>query len=258
MTDFVPNGFWGLPKCIWFLASRTNTPVWDPASIDPIEWSVWSNLIINHDATWIEDRVRYVYFIRQEPQPVQSLDRLNSYHAAEAHLRRALYAGEVVAYFVSDAPETSGLIQHVLREGWGTDAGQEILWRGRASLDGEPRERLLFLDGFSYRQHFFEPQTGSDGGTCAPASSEGKAPTQRRRGRPAGYPWNEAYAFFLNVVEYHGVPDPSDPELPTQAALEGRIADFLGQRCNRIPAVSVVRDYVSKWLRDLAADKAGK
>lgn len=250
MTDFIPNGFWGLPKCIWFLASRTNPPIWEPASIDPAEWSVWSNLIINHDATWIEDRVRYIYFSRKEPQPIQSVERVSSYHAAEAHLRRALYSGAVVAYFVSGAPEAHGSIQHVLKEGWGTDAGQEILWRGRASLEGEPTERVLFLDGFSYRQHFFEHQAAQDGGPTAPASSEGKAP-QARRGRPPAYDWAKARAKAFEHLEYHGMPDPNDADLPSQAALERLIAEFL-TTAERSPSESQVREYVGKWIAEFA------
>jgi hypothetical protein len=263
MTDFIPKGFIGLPNAIWFLANRLQPDLWKTGWQDVEELNYWSYLRETNDAKWVEDRLRYPFFRKKMPMPAATSLRLDSYYDAENRLRQALYANDLKAYFVSDVPDTSGELQHVLPQGWGTDAGQEILWFGRADLAGEPTTRIVFVDVYSLLTHFFPGEKApGEGAASVPPAELDRAATPRGRGRPHGYDWTRAREVILAKLAYHGLPDANDPDLSSQAVLERVAAEFVST-ADRSPAESVTRGHVTRWIAEFAAgarpeNEAGK
>nr|WP_156134409.1 hypothetical protein [Methylobacterium sp. ZNC0032] len=249
MSEFIPKGFTGLPQAIWFMSTQIHPELWQKEALYEREMPVWVNRIMrDNDAVWLEDHLRYPFFAANEPFPERTSLRISSYYGAESMLRVALHAGDLTAYFISAAKETYGKRLPVLADGWGTDAGQEILWCGRANLDGEPPQRMVFVDVYSLRQHFFEgPKAKRVENPSRPIAT---AP-MRRRGRPPEYDWAGARQLVLSHFAYHGLPSPDDPDIPTQAAVERLVADHVST-ADRSPATSTVREYVVAWQAEFA------
>jgi len=247
MTEFIPKGFVGLPKAIWFLANRFDSALWNAPDQDPRELSYWTYLIEANDAKWLEDRIRYAFFRNKDSMPAATSLRIESYYNAEGRLRQALFANEIKAYFVSAAAETAGELLHILPEGWGTDAGQEILWYGRADLVGEPSRRIVFVDVYSTRTHFLGSEAEANP-TAVTNLAQTSAAMPKRRGRPPAYDWPAAELYARKLLAHHGSPNADDPEFPNMAAFEGMISQFFADRSDRIPSESTVRERVKAWL----------
>ncbi|MBN9435573.1 hypothetical protein [Bosea sp. (in: a-proteobacteria)] len=248
--EFIPEGYAGLPAIIWYIAQRSHPDLWASEHLHELEISIWSHLVINNDAKFILDRLRYPFFERNLSFPDETQARFRSYDEAERKLRQALYAGSLTAFFNSSASATAGQMMHVLRDGWSIDSGRQILWSGRANLAGEPSQRVVFVSIFSVRQHFWgeqqsQPEKAEETSIKAVFS---KVSSASRRGRPESYNWQAAEAYARELLKHHGPPSPDDPEFPNQAAFERMISEFFAKISDRIPAESVIRKRAKGWL----------
>jgi hypothetical protein len=58
------------------------------------------------------------------------------------------------------------------------------------------------------------------------------------------------------ILEHHGEPDPNDPDLPNQAALERRVQEYFAKHNGGdAPVESQIRDYVRVWLNEYSEAK---
>jgi hypothetical protein len=94
----------------------------------------------------------------------------------------------------------------------------------------------------------------------APADTEptpSTAPTSPPRGAKPKSFWLDVKKHVFELLDYYGPPSSDDPELPNQAAVERRVADFLQER-GLTAAESTLRTHVSAYIEDWKADKADK
>jgi hypothetical protein len=81
-------------------------------------------------------------------------------------------------------------------------------------------------------------------------------PKVSSRGRKRKWDWESAKQFCWEILEHHGEPDPNDPDLPNQAALERRVQEyFANHNGGDAPVESQIRDYVGDWLDEYSEAK---
>lgn len=80
-------------------------------------------------------------------------------------------------------------------------------------------------------------------------STDALPENRSKGGRPPIYDWAAAEAHAMELMDYHGLPSPTDAEF-TQARLEAMISAFIGKQHpdGREPAESTVRENVKKWM----------
>jgi hypothetical protein len=88
---------------------------------------------------------------------------------------------------------------------------------------------------------------------------EPSSPTSVRRGRPPIWDWAAAKAACFKILDHHGLPLPTDPDLPNQAALERKIQYFFAaENGGNAPVESQTRDYVAVWIAEFAQAEKGR
>lgn len=82
-----------------------------------------------------------------------------------------------------------------------------------------------------------------------PASASGTVAVRSKGGRPPVYDWDAAEKHAMELMDYHGLPSPTDTEF-TQARLEAMISSYIGKQHpdGKEPAESTVRENVKKWM----------
>jgi hypothetical protein len=101
------------------------------------------------------------------------------------------------------------------------------------------------------------PEASSKGQPMRPSPSSAHASqvgsgTEARKRSAAGakpkYDWERIKAFVVSELKEHGVPDPSDPDLPSNEALVTRVLTLCHTERRSEPSVSSVRSYVKRWV----------
>jgi hypothetical protein len=81
-------------------------------------------------------------------------------------------------------------------------------------------------------------------------------PKASSRGRKRKWDWEGAKQACWETLEHHGEPDPNDPDLPNQAALERRVQEYFAtHNGGNAPVESQIRDYVGDWLDEYSEAK---
>jgi hypothetical protein len=131
----------GSEAAILHIAKTRDPSRWAADRILPDEQAVWNGLGKTLNAELIGSHLSVLEKSeRQRVGDTSIMDRLCDFSDALAELRKALFAGEVVAYYLDER----GKQDFILKEGWGGDLGADILLRGVVDLvDGWRRLILL-------------------------------------------------------------------------------------------------------------------
>jgi hypothetical protein len=138
---FYPKGFVGSEAAILQIAKTRDPSRWTADRILPDEQAVWDGLGKTLNAEFISSHLSVLKKgTGPEAGDTSMIDRLCDFSDALAELRKSLFAGEIVAYFVDE----EGKQDFILRDGWGGEQGADILLRGVVDLvDGWRRLILL-------------------------------------------------------------------------------------------------------------------
>jgi hypothetical protein len=141
---FYPKGYIGSEAAILQIARTRDPSRWIPDKILSDEQAVWNSLGKTLNAELISSHLSVLDKTeRQRANDTSMMDRLCDFSDALAELRKALFAGEIVAHFVDE----NGKLDFILKDGWGGDQGADILLRGAVDLvDGWRRLVLLKRD----------------------------------------------------------------------------------------------------------------
>jgi hypothetical protein len=138
---FYPKGFIGSESAILLIAKTRDPSRWTDDTISSIERAVWDGLGTTLNAEFIGDHLRVLSkHQRQLTGDTSMIHRLCDFSEAHIDLRKALFAGEIVAYFL----EENGKLNFIMKDGWGGDDGADILLRGVADLVDCWRRVILF------------------------------------------------------------------------------------------------------------------
>ena len=211
-----------------------------------------SDLIGDERATWMSLRFRYGR-LRQKPKAMPELIWMRPYDAEEA-LVRALQAKAIepqpgrgwagpIWFNRACYGHTLSSTRFIHRDGGGVDLGPERI---------EPRfDAARLLSVFPPRDLVAYEALLSQ--TDAPpvairVSSNSVEP--KRRGRKPAYDWPRLKEFAFELLDHHGLPDPNDPELPSQEALVNAVLDHSEAKFRRQPSPSQARAHVKTWLEE--------
>jgi hypothetical protein len=136
---FIPKGYMGSEAAIVHIAKTRDPSHWTADRISPDEQAVWSGLGKTLNAELLDSHLRVLV---KKPDDTM-MDRLCDFSDALAELIKALFAGEITAWFVDE----NGKLNFILKNGWGGDHGADILLRGVVDLvDGRRKPVLLKAD----------------------------------------------------------------------------------------------------------------
>lgn len=153
-TRFYPRGYIGTEQGIVRVARIRDPGHWLPEKICPDERQIWDGLGFTYNAEFLPNHLSVLVPIEQRKNDTSMMDRLCDFGDALIELRKALHAGDVVAEFLDE----SGKPGFILKEGWGGDAGDEILRRGIADLaDGWSRLVLLKIEALDELANSLSP-----------------------------------------------------------------------------------------------------
>lgn len=247
-TRYYPSGYIGLEQGAILLAKLQYPENWRTESMLPGEEKIWNGLGYLLSAEAID----YIIFCLKEDlkKKVPLLDikpmyiRYYDFDGAIQDMRRALHAGELVGEFCDE----HGKFDYVKKDGWGSDAGLDILLRGVAWLDHSPThdvQRLIFVRE-SALQALAErlcPQEVTEHETARTETDTSK----NKGGRPPEYNWAEIENFARSMVQKHGKPNRKNAKFSTQEDLVTLILAHCAVS-DLHPSASNVRKRVSGWL----------
>ena len=139
MARFYPKGFIGSEEATLSIARTRNPGRWKDGAMSPAEKDVWKTLGKSLNATFIYNHLPY--YVKEGDRTEATMDRYCDFMEAAGELRKSLFAGETVAFFIED----SGKLDHILKDGWGGDQGEDILLKGTVSLEGGVWERVILF-----------------------------------------------------------------------------------------------------------------
>lgn len=182
-TRFYPRGYIGTEQGILRIAKVRDPGHWLPEKIYPDEGQIWGGLGLTHNAEFLSNHLSVLVPIEQRKNDTSMIDRLYDFEDALVELRKALHSGDVVAEFLDE----SGKPDFILKDGWGGDAGDEILRRGIAYLaDGWSRLVLLRIDTLDELAKSLPPtcsdqNSGSSQNEIRPTQTGKLAASEKRR-----------------------------------------------------------------------------
>jgi hypothetical protein len=138
---------------------------------------------------------------------------------------------------------------------------------GHVFLPDSAKAVPVFLRGWSLKKYIaglappalIAPAAPEEPKQPAPADIEPApvtTPTSPRGAKPKSF-WPDVKKRVFEMLDYYGPPSSDDPELPNQAAVERRVADFLQER-GVTAAESTLRTHVSTYIEEWKAEKADK
>jgi hypothetical protein len=129
-TRFYPKGYIGLEQGILLVAKIRNPERWLESDFLPGESAIWDGLGWVYNAEYLQNHLAVLVPKENRDADTGMIDRLCDYGDASVEVRKALYAGELTAEYIDE----NGQLGTIIREGWATEAGSEILSRGIADL----------------------------------------------------------------------------------------------------------------------------
>jgi hypothetical protein len=139
-TRFYPKGYIGSEQGILRVAKKRDSNHWIPERVHPDELPIWEGLGTRYNALLLQNHLSVLVPIEQRQSDTSMIHRLCDFGDALVEIRKALHAGDLVAEFLDE----SGKLGSILKDGWGGDAGDEILLRGAVDL-ADGRSRLLLF-----------------------------------------------------------------------------------------------------------------
>lgn len=128
---YVPRGYIDTERALIRIATVRNPGRWRVDAMHSKEREIYEGLGRSFNAEFLGDHLRYHISAEDRKADQNILERLFDYNDAISDLREALHAGDFVAEFVDE----HGKFDFIKSEGWGGEAGIEILCRGVAWLD---------------------------------------------------------------------------------------------------------------------------
>lgn len=168
-TPYIPPGYIGIIKGVLFVAALRNRERWDFGKMLPNEAAIWEALPQMRYPEFIENLLLADVPREARENDSSLIERVIDYREARADIRTALAEDKLRAYFFDE----KGEMHHVLKEGWRSDAGQEILEHGYARLEGESTPRFLLL----YKSALLGSLVGVDGQQPSHGSPPDDQPT---------------------------------------------------------------------------------
>jgi hypothetical protein len=139
-TRFYPKGYIGSEQGILRVAKKRDPKHWIREQIHPDELPIWEGLGTIYNALLLQNHLSILVPNEQRKNDTSMIDRLCDFGDALVEIRTALHAGHLVAEFLDE----SGALCSILKDGWGGDAGDEILLRGIVDL-ADGRSRVLLF-----------------------------------------------------------------------------------------------------------------
>lgn len=144
---FYPDGYVGLEQAALIVAKRVDAGIWKSETFLGGEAAYWAALGYNIPAKFISSSL-WAKFKDSDPDSRSQVhSRVNSYLNAQRMLRSWLFSGDLVGSYV----DPTGNWGWILKEGWGTPAGGEILDNGTAVLEGDWLQVVLLQENDIYR-----------------------------------------------------------------------------------------------------------
>lgn len=128
---FYPTGYIGLEQATLRLARRVDPKEWEGDSMLHGEGNFWSGLAIETSAASISGQLWARYRDSNSKEKLRVYLRVQSFLHAQQQLQKWLFSGEVRGEYVDE----NGRWGWILKEGWSTAGGLEVLEEGVALLE---------------------------------------------------------------------------------------------------------------------------
>jgi hypothetical protein len=137
---YYPAGYVGTERAIFMIAAAKDPELWSRDAIPPEERLVWERMNVTWNGLVLNQHLPYSI---PPGQRDGAIDRLCSFYRALDLLRKALHLGSITAEFCDER----GRFDYIQKDGWGGEAGLDILLSGVAELDygATTWTRLLLL-----------------------------------------------------------------------------------------------------------------
>jgi hypothetical protein len=239
---FIPRGYMGIEPGLVAFASIRNPDRWKPEGLHAKEREIYEGLGRSHLSQFLSELLLFHIPAEERKANPEILERMLDYDEAIDHLREALHAGEIVAQFVDDR----GKLEAIKREGWGTDAGLEILLCGTAQLeDGTNALRTVLLPLKNIEALARQQKSQS-----AAAARSGNQKIDKG-GRPPEYDWGAIKAYALALIEQRGRPHKTNRLLQSNTELVEAIMNEWALEKDIHLSLPTVRKRVNLWLAEL-------
>ncbi len=233
---YIPRGYVDTERALIRIATIRNPERWRSEVMHTTERNIYEGLGRAFNSELLGDHLR-VLIPEQEREADQNiLERLLDYNDAIYDLREALHAGDFVAEFVDE----NGRFDFIQSQGWGGDAGLEILCRGIAWLDcgTEAVSRLVL----------FKAETIESFARISSKADAASPPD--KGGRPPEYDWPAIRSYVSNLVAKHGSPGKNNRRLPNKQQIVEAVMDEWSRKFDQQLSESSVRRYVGRWLSE--------
>lgn len=240
---YVPRGYIDTERALIRIATIRKPDRWHSDGMHPKEREIYAGLGQLYNAQYLGDHLRVQIPAHERKENPEILERLLDYNDAIYDLREALHAGDFVAEFVDE----HGIFDFIKSEGWGGEAGLEILCCGIAWLDYGPltASRLVLFRSETIEK-FGLSLVAADVSSTAQSTLK-----QDKGGRPPEYDWSAIKDYVSAMVREHGRPGKNNKRLPSQQQLVEAVMDEWSGKFDQQLAESSVRRYVRRWLTEL-------
>jgi hypothetical protein len=136
---FYPKGTMGVDQAALWLARSKYPHRWDFGKMDTQERDVWQGMNVTFNGAIID--VEHSLRTKALGDP-NSLERYCDFSEAVRELRQALYAGDLVAFFIDE----NGNQDFIRPNSWGSDDAPVVILSGLADLDDGYCRLILLRD----------------------------------------------------------------------------------------------------------------